>query len=268
MIQLPPMQQARCLGETIEYGVSGEGAPTIVLVNGSGGPVIGWHKIFGPLSSHGRVFAYNRPGIGASSRPAVPQTGSHLVSSLRAVLQEAGCAGSYVLVGHSFGGLIVNLFARLYPHEVAAVVMLEATTVDDIAVLPRLETKLQRLVSRIGKRLFPPDPDSETVQATEIAREIRSAPAFPPVPLIVVAGTKPALAWATAPEALAARQAHQRKLAALSPSGRFIEAARSGHFPQFSEPELVVGAIKDAIALSRAPSGEQELSRASAARSS
>ena len=255
MSMLSATRKAHCLGETIEYMTAGDGPATVVLVNGSGGPIMGWHKIFGELASVARVFAYNRPGIGGSSGPAVPQTGTHLVASLRCVLREAGYAPPYVLVGHSFGGLIVNLFAREHPHEVAAVVMLEASTMEDIEVLPVLETKLQRAVAKLANRLFPPDPLSETQHVQETANRLRAAPAFPPVPLLVMAGGKPAMAWATAPEALAARARHQQTLSALSPAGRLIVADKSGHFPQFSQPDLVVATVAEAITLSAVPPG-------------
>lgn len=247
MFRFPPKHKAECGGETIEYVVAGDGPVTVVLVNGAGGPIEGWHKVFDELASIARVFAYNRCGVGGSSGPAKPQTGSNMVESLCAVLGNAGCRPPYVLVGHSFGGLIVNLFARRYPSDVAAVIMLEATAVEDVELLPVHETRMQRLAARIADRFFPPDPNAETVHAEATVCELKAAPPFPPVPLLVVTGAKPAMARFTAPEALAARAAHQRRLVSLSPLGRQVMASRSGHFPQFTEPEVVVAAVKEAI---------------------
>ncbi|WP_437927299.1 alpha/beta fold hydrolase [Sorangium sp. So ce291] len=154
MVRFPPKQQAQIASEVIEYVVARGGPATVVLVNGSGGPIEGWYKIFAPLAGFATVFAYNRPGVGGSSRPVVPQTGSHLVASLRAVLSAASLPPPYVLVGHSLGGLIVNLFARLHPSETTAVVLIEASSPSDVATLRRHENALQRalafLVERIG----------------------------------------------------------------------------------------------------------------------
>lgn len=247
MFKFPPKHNVEYGGETIEYVVAGDGPITVVLVNGAGGPIEGWHKVFDGLTDLARVFAYNRPGVGGSSGPAKAQTGSNMVESLRAVLEQAGCRPPYVLVGHSFGGLIVNLFARRYPSDVAAVVMLEASTVDDVERLPAHETRVQRLMAKIADRLFPPDPNAETVHARATVCELKAAPPFPPIPLLVVTGAKPAMARLTAPEALAARAAHQRGLVSLSPLGRQVMANRSGHFPQFTEPEVLVTAVKEAI---------------------
>lgn len=254
MFNLPPTCKLEIRGERIECLRTGSGAVTVVLINGSGGPIEGWHKILGPVAEAARVFAYNRPGVGGSAPPAVPQTAAHMAASLRDALDKSGCSPPYVLVGHSFGGIIANRFARCYPEDVGAVVMLEASTAADIESLPAFETRPQRFIARLAERIFPSNPNAEALHADASAHELRHAPPFPQLPLIVITGARPAMAWATRPEALAARARHQQQLAALSPLGRQVIAARSGHFPQFTEPGLVVSAVKEAIdaALSRA----------------
>lgn len=234
------------LGETIEYVVAGNGTPAVVLVNGSGGPIEGWHKVFGPVAEFSNVFAYNRPGTGGSTKPTVPQVGSRMVASLRQVLDAANLPPPYVLVGHSLGGLLVNLFARLHPSEVAAVVMLEATSPKDAVVLARYETPFQRFARGALDVLVPRDRNAESRHVDSTVSELKNAAAFPAIPLTVVTGGKPAMAWATAPEALAARAAHQRELVSLSPYGKQVIASSSGHFPQFTQPELVISTIREA----------------------
>lgn len=246
MYRFPPTLKSPVAGELIEYVVAGGGPATVVLVNGAGGPIEGWHKIFEPLTRFARVFAYNRPGIGASSQPVVPQTASHLVTSLRSTLLAAGLQPPYVLVGHSLGGLIVNLFARLHPAETAAVVLIEAASSRDVAGLSTHDTAIQRALAFLLRKIAPPHPNAEAEQVARSVAELHSAPAFPPVPLTVITGSRPAMAWATAARALALRAEHQKELAGLSPLGRQVLAARSGHFPQFTEPQLVITAIEAA----------------------
>jgi len=55
-----PKKKTRVGDETLEHVVVGSGSPTIVLVNGSGGPIEGWHKVLAPLEALSTVFAYNR----------------------------------------------------------------------------------------------------------------------------------------------------------------------------------------------------------------
>lgn len=73
------------------------------------------------------------------------------------------------------------------------------------------------------------------------------APPFPHIPLPVISGEKSAMAWVAPAKMLAARATHQLELASLSPQGKQIMATRSGHFPQFSEPGLLVNVIEEAV---------------------
>lgn len=246
-VLLPIKLTQQVAGATVEYILAGSGLPAVVLVNGAGGPVEGWFKVFARLASSTRTLGYNRPGIDHSSKPAVPQTAAEAVEALRDLLDALAVPPPYVLVGHSLGGLVVNLFARLYPDAVAAVVMLEATAPEDVRVLPRFENGVQRWLKRASRRLLPPHPFDETEHLDASLAELDAAPPFPPIPLFVVSGARPALGWATPQALLAARARHQQSLARLSPLGKQVTASRSGHFPQFSEPELVCATILDAV---------------------
>ena len=131
---LPAARLAEVGGATIEYIASGTSPPTIVLVNGAGGPLDGWSRVFGPLLRYGMVVAYNRPGIGRSSRPTEPQTGALIVGTLRDLLTAIEAPPPYLLLGHSLGGLYVQLFARRLPEDVCGVVLVEAAHPDDRAI--------------------------------------------------------------------------------------------------------------------------------------
>lgn len=232
-------------GRRYEYLLRGTGAPNVVLINGSGGPILGWHKIIERLAEHATVFAYNRDGIGKSSKADQPQTAQYAVEVLRTLLLACRLAPPYLLVGHSFGGLIANLFARTYPAEVCGAVFLDATAPDDIALSKATENRVQSIIRWALDRLLGQDMSSEAEHALESAEQIAKAPAFPAVPLAVITGGTPALKWLTPTAFLVARAEHQRRLASLSEAGRQIVAARSGHFPQFTQPELVCEAVLD-----------------------
>ncbi|MFC5461027.1 alpha/beta fold hydrolase [Massilia niabensis] len=245
-VLLPIKQRVEAAGQTVEYILAGRGGPGVVLVNGAGGPVEGWYKVFGELAEERCIFAYNRAGIGGSGKPTAPQTAGHMVETLRAALASIGVPQPYVLVGHSLGGLVVNLFARLYPGEVAAAVMIEATTPEDVRILPQYEGALQRWLKTLGTRLAPPHPWAETEHVETTLSQLEAAPSFPAIPLHVVSGARYAMQWATPKPQSEARARHQRQLVGLSPFGKQVVANRSGHFPQFSEPELVRATINAA----------------------
>ncbi|HVZ42795.1 MAG TPA: hypothetical protein VHA82_03210 [Ramlibacter sp.] len=78
----------------------------------------------------------------------------------------------------------------------------------------------------------------------ETVREVECAGEFPDVPLAVITGGKPPPQWLMSPAAAGARRAHQQALARLSSQGRQVIAQSSGHFPQLSEPSLVLAELE------------------------
>jgi pimeloyl-ACP methyl ester carboxylesterase len=152
-----------------------------------------------------------------------------------------------VLVAHSLGGLYANLFARLYPREVAAVLFVESAHPKDQEVLKSDETHLTRALTKVlslPQWLFKANLRSEIESTGRIAREIAAAGAFPPIPVSVVTGAARPPKWLMSPAALQVRRLHQQELARLSPDSEQIVAAGSGHFPQLSEPGLVLDVLR------------------------
>ncbi len=244
---LPPTDVVTVAERSVEVLRLGDGTPPIVLVNGAGGPILGWYKVLPALAQRSTVVAFNPPGIGRSDPPQVPQTSAAVVQALRMLLQAVGLAPPYVLVGHSIGGLHVQWFARRHPDEVAAVVLLDATAPADVRALktgqPQWQRLLQSLVDAIGRR----HPFGEVEQAQASADAIDGAGPFPPVPLVVVSGGRP-MPGLLMPRALQAiRARHQAALAAMSPLGRQVIATGSRHFPQMSEPALVIRVVLEAL---------------------
>jgi pimeloyl-ACP methyl ester carboxylesterase len=159
-----------------------------------------------------------------------------------------------VLVGHSLGGLYANLFARLHPQEVAGVLMLEATHPRDHEVLRMDEAQIVRSLRKVlqlPEGLFRENLHSEVEAVGHVVQEVRAAGPFPEVPVAVVTGGMPPPKWIMAHEALEARLAHQRELARLSPLGEHTVARKSGHFPQLSEPQLVLDALAKLLSRAR-----------------
>jgi pimeloyl-ACP methyl ester carboxylesterase len=251
MNTLPPTHQTTINTTLLEYVRAGTGAPPIVLVNGAGGPIEGWYRVWPLIEGLSTVFAYNRPGLGKSGKPTEAQTGAVVVATLRALLAAVGLQPPYLLVGHSLGGLSVNLFARTHPAEVAGVVLLEATAPEDVAAMATHEHAIQRGLRRLLNAISPEDPLNETTNVAQTVAQLAAAGPFPDVPLVVVTGGSPAFPWLTPLPAREARASHQCMLAALSPQGQQIIAARSGHFPQFTEPEVVAAAVQVVLDLSR-----------------
>lgn len=248
MKNLPEKRRVTINGQEIAYTIGGQGQPTVILINGAGGPLEGWFRLYPTITSLCTVVSYDRPGAGASARPTVPQTGAVAVHLLHSLLREIGAVAPYVLVAHSFGGLYANLFARLYPHEVGAVIFLEATAPDDVLLTKQHQTGPQRWINGLLGLFSKPDPNGEVTHEATTVAQLGAAPAFPNIPVKVLSGGKIPPGWMASPQAQRLRARHQQALAALSPQGEHIIAPGSGHFPQMSEPQLVIDVIARVLA--------------------
>lgn len=248
---LPVPQRLQTRSGMLEYIVSGAGRPAIVLLNGAGVTLDGWRGLFPAIERMGTVFAFNRFGLKGSDAPRLPQTGAVVLGSLRELLAYAGVDPPFVLVGHSLGGLYANLFARLYPQQVAAVLFVEATHPRDRDVLEQHENQLVRALGRLfslPQWRFRDNLHAEIEWIEQTVNEIAAAGRFPDIPVAVVTGGKDPPKWLMRAAELQARRAHQQELARLSPRGEQVIAAHSGHFPQLTEPWLVLTALGKLIA--------------------
>ncbi|MFC0253564.1 alpha/beta fold hydrolase [Massilia consociata] len=238
----------------LRFSMSGQGSPTIVMFSGAGGPLEGWFKLFPEIEALGTVVTYDRPRIGGSARAREPQLGTTVVLQLRALLREIGARPPFLLVGHSFGGLHANLFARVYSDETCGVLFIEATAPDDVLNMKQYRSTLQRVVAGLLDRFSPPDPNDEISNELETVAEIGEAPDFPPIPVTVISGGKRLPRWMASREALLERERNQEALARLSPLGERIIARGSAHFPQVSEPHVVLEALSKLVARTRSQS--------------
>jgi pimeloyl-ACP methyl ester carboxylesterase len=106
----------------------GEGPFIVLLEAGLMSTVLSWTGIQHELSKICRVVSYDRAGIGWSDLGPMPRTSGRIVEELHRMLSHAGIAPPYILVGHSFGGLIMPLYAAKYPGEVTGLVLVDGVT--------------------------------------------------------------------------------------------------------------------------------------------
>jgi len=124
---LPGAQTRTVDARQLEFIAHPGAAPVVVFENGLGARMEWWGKVLPALAGGTAYFAYNRAGYGKSSPSASPRDGTHVVEELRGALRSEGLQPPYVLVGHSLGGLYMQLFARQHPQEVAALVLVDST---------------------------------------------------------------------------------------------------------------------------------------------
>ena len=246
----------------------GKGSPTVILESGYHNSADPWSQsdaaepAVGPavlpaLAGDHRVCAYDRPGTlrntdppgisDRSSAVAMPRTAQDVVDDLHALLAAAHLAGPYILVGHSLGGLFARLYAQIYPEQVRAVVFVDAFGVEIPSLMgsdwPAYRQALDQPLPQ-----FADSPSFEIVDIDKSVAQVAAAPAFPPVPTVVLTRTEPFLIPAGTPPEQGARLEQAWRdatsaLIALRPQTPHIVATGSDHFVQVHQPDLVVACV-------------------------
>jgi pimeloyl-ACP methyl ester carboxylesterase len=237
-------------GRRLDVAAAGEGSPAVVLVPGAGQPMAAWGALPGTVAAFTRVCVYDRDGMGRSDPGPRPRAAAFIVEDLHAALAGAGVVAPLVMVGHSFGGLIVRLYASRYPQEVVGLVLVDSAHEDRYPPAPpegATPAEVERWQFLAGK-------NPEGLEQIASAREVRAAPPLPPLPLVVVShGRPPArpLPGMTVEAMEAQWQRQQRQLVGLVPGAWQITAEQSGHLVHQDQPEVVVDAIRQVVGRAR-----------------
>jgi len=125
--KLGPPASATLPDATIAYTLTGQGALPVVFQSGLGDGKDVWDGVLPEVAKNHRVLVYDRPGYGASQKTATPRDPCTIAAQQRALLGQAGLKPPYILVGQGLGGLYQYVYARLYPQDVAGLILLDPT---------------------------------------------------------------------------------------------------------------------------------------------
>ena len=142
----PPGNPIDIGGYRLHIQSAGEGAPTVILDAGWTDCSLNWCLVQPKVAEFTRVCSYDRAGSGWSDPGPAPRTSAQIVRELHTLLANAGIPGPYVLVGHSFGGLNIRLFAHEYPQDVAGLVLVDSAHEDQWSAIPdtrRVQAQIQ-----------------------------------------------------------------------------------------------------------------------------
>lgn len=271
-------------GELINVGtgrlhlqITGEGEHTVVLEAGMGGCSLDFSLVQPELSHIAKVISYDRAGLGWSDKPLERATCRNYVRDLRQLLQAKDCKPPYLLVGHSYGGMIVRFFAAEYPEEVEGLLLIDAAhesryLTEEMSELRTRSMTTHRKQYRLGYLLAPtgilrllqkyvgarhlPAPIQKTARvlgyrstayasvyaellgAEESALQLKAAaPLWTNLPITVLSAGKQDAEW----------KQGQAQLAGLSPVVKQVIAEDSWHSIQIHRPDIVTAAVKELI---------------------
>ncbi|MEV0401596.1 alpha/beta hydrolase [Actinoallomurus sp. NPDC050550] len=268
---------------------SGTGGPAVVFLPGAGLVGLDYVNTHDRVAELTTSVLYDRAGTGWSDPVGLPRTAAAVTDELHALLPAAGVPAPYVLVGHSLGGAYARHYAQRFPGEVAGLLLLDPTHEDFLVRAPK---QVPKMLEKMKSQDLP-EPTDEQIQSsrealarhfaawpdsvrdalvehhltawrtawnedknlyTEVADELRRAPALPDVPLIVLTamGHDPTQAHLWPGDLL--REINEMKrtihaeLTASVPRGEHRVLDDAGHGWMHEErSDAVLGAITDVL---------------------
>ena len=151
----------------IQGGLERDASPPVVFEAGIAATSLSWQLVQPEIARRARTVSYDRAGLGWSdawseaTSDATSDAGSDMgegrgiwqvVEDLRRLLDSAGIATPRVLVGHSYGGLIVTAYALRYPSEAAGLILVDPVAASEWSNPSPSALKRLRLGTRFSRR--------------------------------------------------------------------------------------------------------------------
>jgi pimeloyl-ACP methyl ester carboxylesterase len=236
-------------GYKLAAEITGNGGPTVVFSSGLGDAGEAWEATIAALESSVQLVTYARAGIGDSDSLAdsTPRSFGAAAEELHRLLMAADITGPYVVVGHSIGALIGQIFATRWPQDLAGLVL-----VDPSDAQLWLDFDKPKLVMADGDR-----DDHASFDVKLGAEEVTASRRSLSAPGIVVTSRvgrwlelkTPDLWRPFSLEALDNRWQSWHKTLAADLGATQKVAEVGGHYVQNDQPELVAGAIDEIVQL-------------------
>lgn len=230
----------------------------------------GYGKAQELIAPFAQVCTYDRAGFGWSDPVAGMRTQQDMVEDLHKLLAAKKLKGPFVLVGHSMGGLYARLYAKQYPGDVAAIVLVDATP-EPYLYNPGAAEFRKGLVAKIAEGLKAAKQDGVPLVPLETGTPPEVAMAF--TAEVFRAMKQEYEAIDLVPEALRKPEGYgklgdmplavirrdiadppaaddegwaelQQGLTALSTRGFLVVAEKSGHAIPYENPQIVADTVR------------------------
>lgn len=239
---LPGAQIRQVDSRPLELVAHAGAGPVVVFENGLGGHMEWWGKVLPALPADTAYFAYNRPGLGKSAPADTPRDGEHIVEELRRALLQQGMQPPYVLVGHSLGGLYMQLFARKHPKEVVALVLVDSAHPKQLDGAGAMANQ-SFLVRGLAKALITGTAKNEFDGLPQTGQQVLALPTVNDFPVYVLSAGEP---MKETSELARFSNGMRQDIARMYPQSKQVWV-EGGHAIPLEKPEAVVNAIRAAL---------------------
>jgi pimeloyl-ACP methyl ester carboxylesterase len=231
----------------------GRGGPAVVFEVGLADSLETWTPICTALAEFTTAIAYSRAGFGRSDPSPDGYSARHAVVDLHQLLHRLQVPPPYILVGRSYGGLLVRLYTSLYPSDVAGLVLVDGTHERQVQRYGQIDSTYPaafRVYYDSLLAMLPPSPQAAEIRETvriQTAGAVEGLTALPDIPVAVLTSMRSDSAAryvnGTARGHEVWRGLHDEWFR-RSRNGIHVETTHSGHDIQATEPQLVISAIR------------------------
>jgi len=234
------LQKVDVGGHSLQLLVGGQGSPAVVFEGGFGAGIASWSRVQKDVAAFAQTVSYDRAGLGQSDPGPKPRSAKQIATELHVALQKAGIKPPYVMVGHSFGGIYVRVFADMYPNEVAGLVLIDPSQESfNDWLIKNQPDRLKAAESNMANAGEGVKAEYASVDTSYSQARVAKVPKGIPVTLLT----------ATEDESM---PAEARKLwiekhkewSATVPGSKHVVVEKASHFIQAQQPAVVIEAIK------------------------
>ena len=233
---------------------AGQGPYTVVFEAGFASDLSVWRKVAPAIAKKAKVVLYSRAGYGKSPARAQPLTMERSAAELAEVLGQLKVQGPLILVGHSYGGFLIRYFAATHPQQVAGLVFVDPADEGLETVMRRIDPARVQQDQRALAASIPPKWQGElqAIQKILDAGQLPATPALPDVPAVLLTSVRARAGsefFLETPDIVKIKRERHAAFISQFSSGAHVFTPNSGHSIQLQEPELVIAATEQVLAL-------------------
>jgi pimeloyl-ACP methyl ester carboxylesterase len=269
----PPGKMVKTKYSNVHVIDSGAGPATVIVEAGLSSVSLDWCFVQPEISKSARVISYDRGNYGWSRSERKTLTAQESVEELREVLTILEAKPPYILVGHSYGGMIMRLFASIFPDETAGLILEDAAHENQYTQNEQNKKRIRKfnslarlgyitslmgiprmLAHKVGRRELGPDNKKalnyigytpgafqslyfEFRDTARSARQLVASKSLPStLPVTVISARNPSHQW----------NQNQLLLAKLTQNTTMIKTD-TGHSVHVEKPEIIIQAIREMI---------------------